>query len=138
MYFYRPVLLRLGIFSSIILSLCAGHLLPLIFLLLLDLIFFIVFQISWIFCVRKILDLTFSLTDVSISHIISSTSVILSSISYIMLVMFIFVVPVHLPRFWISMILSVCISFIFSPYISRSWPVLFIFFTCLVFFFGLS
>ena len=29
-------------------------------------------QISWMFCVRNFLDLTFSLTDVSISSIVSS------------------------------------------------------------------
>lgn len=39
------------------------------------------------FCVRKVLDLTFYLTDVSISSTMSSMAEVLSSVSYILLVM---------------------------------------------------
>jgi hypothetical protein len=75
---------------------------------------FMVSQIFWMFCVRNFLDLTFSLAGVSISSIISSTPESLSSISCTLLVMFVSVVPVLLPRFSISRIPSGCIFFIAS------------------------
>jgi hypothetical protein len=51
-------------------------------------------QISWIFCVRNFLDITFSLTGVSISFVIPSMTEILSSMSCILLVMLMSVVPI--------------------------------------------
>lgn len=68
---------------------------------------FTVSQISQIFCVRNILDLTFSLTDLSISYVLSSKlePEILSSISSILLVMFVSIIPVLFLRFFIPRIL---------------------------------
>lgn len=43
---------------------------------------FTISQISWMFCVRKFLDLTFSLTDVSISSIASSIPESLPSLGF--------------------------------------------------------
>ena len=45
------------------------------------------------------LDLLFSLTDESFSFVLSLIPEILSSISCVLLVMFISVVPVHFPRY---------------------------------------
>lgn len=56
--------------------------------------------------------LTFSLTTVLIPSIVPSIPEILSSISFILLVMLKSVVPVHLPRFSASRIPSVCVFFI--------------------------
>ena len=42
--------------------------------IILSLHLFMLSQISWMFCVRKFLDLTFSLIDISISSPVSSTS----------------------------------------------------------------
>lgn len=84
------------------------------------------------FCVRNFLDLTFSLTDVSISSITFSTPEILASISCILLVMFLPIVPVHTPRFSISRIPSVYVFFIAFISTFRSWTVLFISFTSLI------
>ena len=47
-----------------------------------------VFHISWIFCIKLLLDLMFSWTDWSISSILSSVLEILSSLSFILLFMF--------------------------------------------------
>lgn len=60
------------------------------------------------FYVRKYLDLEFSVTEVSISSIIYSMPEILSSISYILLVMLASVVSDLFPRLSISRIASVC------------------------------
>jgi hypothetical protein len=56
----------------------AGTLYLLLFLFFL-LGLFMIFQIFWMFCVRKFLDLIFSLTDTSISFIVSSMPQILLS-----------------------------------------------------------
>jgi hypothetical protein len=96
-----------------------------------------VFQIPWIFCVRNFLALTFSLTVVSISSIVSSMPEILSSIC-VLLVMFASVVPVLFPRFSISRVSSVCVFFIASIFIFRYYTVLFIFlllFDCIFLYF---
>jgi hypothetical protein len=47
---------------------------------------FIVCHISGMFCARIVLDLIFSLTEVSMSSLVSSMPEIISSISYILLV----------------------------------------------------
>jgi hypothetical protein len=65
--------------------------------------------ISWTFCVGDILDLTFSLTSVSISIIVCYMDEILSSLSGILLVILPSVVPI---LFSISCILSPCVFFI--------------------------
>ena len=75
--------LVLGQFSSMILLKIFSMFLdwdysPILLILRFDL--FIVSQTSWMFCVRKFLDLTFYLTDASVSSIIS-TPEIFSSIS---------------------------------------------------------
>ena len=59
--------------------------------------------------IRKFLDLTFSLTDMSISSTLSSTSEILSSISCVLLVMLWSVVPV------ISILLFQSVKAYFAP-----------------------
>lgn len=60
-----------------------------------------------IFCIRDILVLTFSLIVVLVSFIASSTPEIPFSVSYILLVILVSVVPVLLPRFYISKVSSV-------------------------------
>lgn len=52
------------------------------------------------FFARNVLNLTYSLTHLSISSMAYSISEILTSISYILLVMLTSVFPVHLPRFF--------------------------------------
>ena len=59
---------------------------------------------------------------------------ILSSIYYILLVMFVSIVPVLFPRFSIFRITSVCVSFIAFIPIFSSWAVLLISSTCLAVF----
>ena len=101
---------------------------------------FIVSQISWILCVRHFLDSTFSLTDQSISSMVSSRAEIFSCISYILLGMLASIVPVHLPRFSISRIPSICVFFIASISIFRilkSFFHLFFFLALLTFFLGI-
>lgn len=63
---------------------------------------FMVSQISWKCCVRIFPDLTFSLTEVSIPSIMSLVPEILSSISCILLMRLPSVVPVQLPKPFIS------------------------------------
>jgi hypothetical protein len=59
-----------------------------------------VFQIFWMFCVRNFfLYFILPLTNVIISSIVSSMPDILSSISYILLVMLMSVFPVLFSRF---------------------------------------
>ena len=84
-------------------------------------------QISWIFCVKNLLELTFSLTNDSISSIVSSVPEIFSFISC----MLAFVFPAHLPRFSISRIPSVCVLFIASILVFKSSTVCF---SCLIVF----
>ena len=60
------------------------------------------------------LELTFFLTDVSISSMLSSMSAIISSISYILLVMLLSSVPVYFPGLSISRVVLVCVFFIVS------------------------
>jgi hypothetical protein len=66
------------------------------------------------FCIRNFLDLTFSLTYVSISSIISSVPRILSFIFCILLAILVSAVPAYLPRFPISRIPSVSVFFTVS------------------------
>ena len=86
------------------------------------------------FYVRNVLALTISLTEVSISSLVSSTSEFLSSITCILLVMLASVVTVLFPRFAILRISSVFIFFIASISTFRSCTVVFISFTCLIVF----
>jgi hypothetical protein len=72
---------------------------------------FIVSQISWMFCVQNFLDLKFSLTNVSISSIISLILEILFYIIYNLLVKLAFAVSVQIPKFFIPTISSVCIFY---------------------------
>ena len=65
---------------------------------------FIVSQISYMFSVRKMLDLTYSLTTVSISSTVYSFPAILSSISCFLLVTFASVVPFYISKIFISLI----------------------------------
>ena len=62
-------------------------------------------------CIRTSFDLTFSLTDVSNTSILSLTPEIFFSMSCIMLKMLVYVVSLLLPRFVIPKIASVCIFF---------------------------
>ena len=116
-FLYLHRFFRLGKFSSMILlnifsvplsCISSPSSIPII----LKFVLFIVSQISWMFCVKNLLDLMFSLTNESISSIVSSAPEILSSISCILLVILVSVVPVHLPRFSISRIPLVCVFFI--------------------------
>lgn len=92
------------------------------------------FQIYWMFHFRDFFfDLTFSLTDVSISSIVFLPE-ILSSISGILFIMLASVVPVPFPRFSISSIPSVSVFFMVSISSFRSCTVLFISYTCLIVF----
>ena len=72
-------------------------------------VLFIVFQISWMFCVRRFLDLTSSLTNTSISSVPN----ILFSISCILLMMLTSVISYLSPRFSISRFASICASLLF-------------------------
>ena len=90
-------------------------------------------QISWVFCVRNFLNLTFSLTDGSIFfycvfYTWDSLFNFLYSIGDAS------VVPVLFPRLPISRIPSVCVFFTASISIFGSWTVLFIPFTYLMYF----
>jgi hypothetical protein len=74
--------------------------------------------------------LTFSLTDVSISSIVSSTPEILYSISCTLLVRLVSIVPVRFPRFSVSRILLCFLYCYFHFHVLHS----FISFTCLIVF----
>ena len=74
----------------------------------------------------------FSLTVVSMISMVSSASEILSSISYILLLMLAYMTPDFFPRFSMSSVVSLCDFFIVSTSIFRSWIVWFNFFTCFV------
>lgn len=78
---------RLGDFSSVILLkiFCdpwSWNFLPSYIPIILRLGLFIVSQILWRFCVRNFLDLTFSLTDISILSVVSSMPEILPSLLF--------------------------------------------------------
>jgi hypothetical protein len=89
--------------------------------------------ISWIFWVRRILPFKISLIVVIILSKVSSTTEILSSISYILLLMPASVVTALFPRFSISRVGFIYVSFIVSTSTFRSWTTLFNFFTWLCF-----
>ena len=65
---------------------------------------FMGFYISWIFCAKSYLDLMFSLTDESVSSIVSSALEILSSMSCILMFMLAFLVLDHFLIISISLI----------------------------------
>jgi hypothetical protein len=62
------------------------------------------------FCVKNFFDLTFYLTNESISSIMASMPEILCSISYIQLVMLVSIVPVCLPRFFLFAFFLISLS----------------------------
>jgi hypothetical protein len=70
-------------------------------------------QISWIYCFRNFLDLTFSLTDVSISFTVSFMPEILYTVSCVLSVILLSVVPVLFPKFSISRIPSIFFYFLY-------------------------
>jgi hypothetical protein len=74
---------------------------------------FMISQISWLFCVRNFLTLTFSLTDVSVSSTVSSILEMLSSISCTLLRMLtsLFLFSSH--RFSISSFPCLCCLYCF-------------------------
>jgi hypothetical protein len=76
----------------------------------------------------------FSLTFVSMFSMVSSAPQILSSISFILLVMLPSMTPDLFPRFSSSRVVSLCDFFIVSSPIFRFWMVLFISFACLIVF----
>jgi hypothetical protein len=88
--------------------------------------------------IRSFLCLEISLTVVSISSTVLSTPEILSSISYILLVILTSVIPDLFPRFSISRFASICVFFIVSTSTFRSWITLFNSFSCLPVFFCIS
>lgn len=69
-------------------------------LTILRFIIFIVLQISMLFVSGVFLDITISLTDISISFMVSSMPEILTSISFILLVNLL--IPVQIPNIFIS------------------------------------
>jgi len=77
---------------------------------------FMIFQISCMVCITNVLDLAFSLTNVSISSVLSSVPEVLYVVSFILLVS----VVLLFPRFSISRITSICVFFIASISIFRS------------------
>lgn len=107
---------RLGNFSSMILLNTFSEFLswdsPPSNPILLRVCLFMVCVIYWMFCVNFFffLDLTFSLTNGSVSSILSFTPESLSSITCILLMMLVCIILVHLTIFSNSKISSVCVS----------------------------
>ena len=109
--------LRLGKFSSVIFFsvfsafLCWDSSLSVPIILRFGL--YMVFQIFWMFCVWSFSDLIFSLMNLFLLLYLQHLRFSLPSL------------PVHLPRFFISWIPSVCVLFISSFSIFMSWIVSF-------------
>ena len=73
---------------------------------------FIVSQLSWMFSVRNFVHFAFSLTDVSIFSMVSSTPEILTSISCILFMMLISVVPVIFPKLSSTRVACIYVFFV--------------------------
>lgn len=88
--------------------------------------------LSWTF-----LDTCFCLTVVSVSSIVSSTPEILSSISYILLEMFVSVVPILFPRFFYPQVcLSLCFLYYFYfPFLNNFTHIFHLFVDIFLYFF---
>lgn len=72
------------------------------------------------FCIKNFLNLPFSMTEVSNPSTVSLMREILSSISFILLVKLDSVIPVHIPKFFISRVPLVCVFFVASIFIIMS------------------
>jgi hypothetical protein len=115
----RIYIFRLGKFSSIIVLKTftvplSWNLLSSITIILMFGLFIWISRMLW---VRNFLHFAFSLTVVPMFSVVSFIPDIPSSISYILLVMFVPMTPDLFPRFCITRFVSVCDFFIVSIYI---------------------
>ena len=84
------------------------------------------------FWVTSFLHFAFSLTVESMLSMVSSAPEILSSLSCILLLMFVSMTPDLFPKFPISSVVSLYDFLVVSTSVFRSWMVLFISITCLL------